>query len=63
MFCSSSSSLHWLLTTPEISLQDHAPSDVEAVVREEHIVRVCNLVAGPTKPQPRYNPVDECVAK
>jgi hypothetical protein len=60
---STSSCLHWLLKTSEISLQDHAPSDVEAIVCEEHTVRVCSLVAGPTKPQPRNNPVDERVAK
>jgi hypothetical protein len=63
MLHGTSSCVHWLFKTPEISFQDHAPSVVEAAVCEEQTVHVCALVAGSTEFQRRCSPVDERVAK
>jgi hypothetical protein len=38
---------HELFEASEFSLQDDAPTDVQAVICEESILHICNLVAGP----------------
>lgn len=55
--------LHGLFEASDFSLQGHAPSGLQAVVCEELIVYVCNLMAGPVQLQPHYSPVDTLVAK